>query len=207
MIPVLWQGQPPSFQEAADRRVRQVLESFRLERDVRGVFLKSRPGQYGDDAWIRWTHRRPIRVWLELEIGAFLGPARRAQVREAALPLAAIPSRCFSPRSFLDTLFHEFAHIHDELRHGIRAEAVPPSARQAFNEVWNVWIDGRLQRSGKPGLKRRARLAFFRSTFPGALDSGRIFDELWNADSLDHEALIRAVQGLKIPLARSRSPR
>ena len=201
MIPILWEKSAPAFRARADLMIRRALESLRLTREVRGVVVAPREGRYGDDAWIRWTHERPLHIWLEPEVGAFLSPSGRGVAARAKARLTDLPARRFAPRSFAETLLHELSHVHDELLHGIRAHEVPPVKRQEFNEVWNVWIDGRLHRRGGPSLARRAWLSFFRHTFrPGrSLGSaaGRVFERLWNAERLSHEDLLQALQELE----------
>jgi hypothetical protein len=77
---------------------------------------------------------------------------------------------------------------------------VPRGRWAPFNEVWNVWIDGRLSRRGQPALLKRERWAAFRHTFgrQGRTHAGprRVFNRLWRAERLSQRDLLEAVEVL-----------
>jgi hypothetical protein len=71
--------------------------------------------------------------------------------------------------------------------------AHPEQDREALNELWNVWIDGRLHRRGLPAMTRGERHRVFVRTlahYPRFARRGeRIFKALWTADHLGPKEL------------------
>jgi hypothetical protein len=210
--PVLVTWRPPAFAFAlrAQATLIEVVEDLGLRTSLDTVDVLVRPFPGGDDGAITWVGRRRMRVELALDVGNFLTrQGRRALHDRARLPraagraavdLGALPAARFSRRALAATLYHEFAHVADDLAYGIHSAAVPPARRAAFNEAWNVWIDGRLARSGVPGIQRAERWALFRHTFAArGLRRRRqraIFDRLWHSERMSRAELLDVAQRL-----------
>ena len=109
-----------------------------------------------------------------------------------------MPARRFSERATRSAFFHELSHVADQVVRGIDGSVVPPRRWAPFNEAWNVWIDGRLHRRGRPALSRGERLAAFHHTFSRPGRSRRrvvpVFDRLWRAVRLSQRDLLEAVE-------------
>ena len=75
--------------------------------------------------------------------------------------------------------------------------------REALNELWNVWIDGRLNRRGLPAMSRTERRRVFARTLASTPRYGavgeRVFRALWRADHLGPRELRAYLEELKGP--------
>jgi hypothetical protein len=144
-----------------------------------------------DHAYIEWnTHDHgAARLWFAL--GNFVTPERRRSWtrtwsrRPGAPPLAP---RQFSRRSFAEASLHELCHLKDDHESGVDLSGHPERDREALNELWNVWIDGRLNRRGLPAMSRAERRRVYARTLQNApayeRKGERIFRALWRADHL-----------------------
>jgi hypothetical protein len=209
-VRVTWR--PPAFAFAlrAQATLIDVVDDLGLRPSLDTIDVRVRPFPGGDQGAIAWVGRRRMRVELDLDVGNFLTrQGRRALHSRARLPraegrpavdLRALPAARFSRRALAATLYHEFAHVADDLAYGIHSAAVPPARRAAFNEAWNVWIDGRLARAGAPGIQRAERWALFRHTFAARGRRRRrhqaIFDRLWRSERLSRAELLDLAQRL-----------
>jgi len=63
--------------------------------------------------------------------------------------------------------------------------------RERYRVLWDTWIDGRLARRGAlpPGSRER-RLAEFTAAFPVCADAARRFEEIFDAETQTHAALL-----------------
>jgi len=79
--------------------------------------------------------------------------------------------------------------------------AHPEGDREGLNELWNVWIDGRLTRRGLPAMSRAERRRIYRRTLgalPGFAARGeRVFRALWTSDHLGPRELTASLEELK----------
>ena len=108
--------------------------------------------------------------------------------------------------SFAEACLHELLHLRDDHEHGIDLSGYPQRDREALNELWNVWIDGRLNRRGLPAMSRAERRRIYRRTlsslpsFPGRGE--RVFRALWRADHLEPGELRASLAELKAGAVR-----
>ena len=106
-----------------------------------------------------------------------------------------------SPESFEKphTIRHELGHLQDRLSHGFGFEKLRRLYNAAVNEVWNVFIDSRLEREKTPGLTKEERWHHFSLTFPRMPPTQRraYFETLWNSASYTHEEVIFHAEALK----------
>ncbi len=190
-----------AYRERAERTLRSVARTLRLAPHLRRVTVVVRPRTAGDDAHVLWRAvGRRVDVRLVVDLGNFLTADGRAVLARAGHTAADVPARRYSERAARAAFFHELSHVADHVVRGIDGSVVPPRRWAPFNEAWNVWIDGRLHRRGRPGLTRRERLAAFRHTFGRrAASRGRphpLFDWLWHATRLSQRDLLGAVEVL-----------
>lgn len=166
------------------------------------VHVRVQPSASRDAARVAWVERPRLEVRIVTDLGNFLTPEGRVALarRPSDRPL---PPQRFSPRATRALFRHELSHVADGLRYGIDSRALAPARWGAFNEAWNVWIDGRLWRRGTPALHPAERWREFRATFPGARRRGRagarsraVFDRLWRAEVLTQRDLLDAVRAL-----------
>ena len=190
-----------AYRERAERALRAVARSLRLAPRLRRVTVVVRPRLGHDDAHVLWRAvGRRVDVRLVVDLGHFLTADGRQALARSGLTAADVPARRYSDRAARSAFFHELSHVADHVCRGIDGSVVPPRRWAPFNEAWNVWIDGRLHRRGRPGLTRRQRLAAFRHTFGrrgGAGDRPHpLFDRLWHATRLTQRDLLAAVEVL-----------
>ncbi len=190
-----------AYRERAERALRAVARTLRLAPRLRRVTVVVRPRPGSDEAHVLWRAvGRRVDVRIVVDLGHFLTAAGRIAVARAGYTAADVPARRFSERSTRSAFFHELSHVADHVARGIDGSVVPPRRWAPFNEAWNVWIDGRLHRRGRPGLTRRERLAAFRTTF-GRRGASRgrphpLFDRLWRATRLTQRDLLEVVEVL-----------
>ena len=200
MKPFLVRWEPESFacRDRAEAALREVAHGLGLSRKIGHVTIRVRPRAGGDEAIVAWREgRRRVSLRLEIDLGNFLTANGRRALARSGLGPADLPRRRYSDRAARATFLHELSHVADALRHGIDSSEVPRGRWAPFNEVWNVWIDGRLKRRGQPGLLKRERWAAFRHTFGHrGRSSGprRVFDRLWRAERLSQRDLLEAVE-------------
>jgi len=106
-----------------------------------------------------------------------------------------------SPESFEHpgTIRHELGHLQDWLSSGFDYKRLRPLFNTAVNEVWNVFIDSRLDREKTPGLTKDERWHYFSLTFPRMPPSQKraYFETLWSFSSYTHEEIILHGEALK----------
>ncbi len=106
-----------------------------------------------------------------------------------------------SPESFENppTIRHELGHLQDRVSHAFDYEKLRRLYNAAVNEVWNVFIDSRLEREKTPGLTQEERWHYFSLTFPRMPPTQRrsYFETLWNSASYTHEEVIFHGEALK----------
>jgi hypothetical protein len=170
-----------------------------------------------DHAYIEWnTHdHRAARLWFALGNFVTLGRRRawsRTWSRRAGAP--PLEPRHFSARSFAEGCLHELCHLKDDHESGVDLSGHPERDREALNELWNVWIDGRLNRRGLPAISRAERRRVFARTLERAPRYGevgeRVFRALWRADHLGPRELRAYLDELTTPptgAPRAPSPR
>jgi len=185
--------------ERAERALRDAARTLRLTPALRRVTVVVRPRPGGDEAHVLWRAAgRRVDVRLVIDLGNFLTPAGRRALGKSGLTAANFPLRRYSERAARAAFLHELSHVADHVRRGIDGSVVPPRRWASFNEAWNVWIDGRLHRRGRPALSRGERLAAFHVTFARPGRSRRrvvpVFDRLWRAVRLSQRDLLEAVE-------------
>lgn len=168
-----------------------------------------------DHAYIEWnTHdHRAARLWFAL--GNFVTRERRRAwsrtwSRRPGTP--PLEPRHFSARSFAEGSLHELCHLKDDHESGVDLSGHPERDREALNELWNVWIDGRMNRRGLPAISRAERRRVFARTLRDAPRFGevgeRVFHALWRADHLGPRELKAYLDELTGPHpAPARAPR
>jgi hypothetical protein len=102
--------------------------------------------------------------------------------------------REFSAKSFAEACLHELCHLKDDHDSGVDLAGHPERDREALNELWNVWIDGRLNRRGLPAMTRRERRREYARTLQSlerySERGERVFRALWRADHLGPRELV-----------------
>jgi hypothetical protein len=187
--------------DRAERALRDAVRMLRLTPRLRRLTVVVRPRPGGDEAHVLWRAAgRRVDVRIVVDLGHFLTAASRRTLGRSGLTAADFPLRRYSDRAARTAFLHELSHVADHVRRGIDGSAVPPRRWAPFNEAWNVWIDGRLHRRGRPGLTRRERLAAFHHTFARRGRSRRrvvpVFERLWRAVRLSQNDLLEVVETL-----------
>jgi hypothetical protein len=158
---------------------------------VRDVHVHVDLSNRDDHAYIEWNTHDHRAARLSFALGNFVTAARRRAWgrtwgRRPGPP--PIEPRHFSRRSFAEGCLHEFLHLKDDHEAGVDLAGHPEADRDALNELWNVWIDGRLNRRGLPAMSRAERRRVYVRTlgrYPRFPRTGeRIFKALWAADHL-----------------------
>jgi hypothetical protein len=126
------------------------------------------------------------------------------ELRAPAGPPAAAPFAAARGERFLH---HHFLAAVDVLVRRIAPSRVPPALAEAFQEVWDVTIDGRLQRRDLPGVPvadHRQRFALIFGAAGVLLPRHwERFHELWSWDDPTQEGLLEHALHLP-PLDRRR---
>src|SRR5262245_60683538 len=150
---VLWEPDTFTCRNRAEAALRDVARGLGLSRRIGHVTVRVRPRPGGDEAIVAWREgRRRVSLRLEIDLGNFMTGRARKELARSGHVAADLPRRRYSDRAARATFLHELSHVADALRHGIDSSALPRGRWAPFNEVWNVWIDGRLRRRGEPGL-------------------------------------------------------
>jgi hypothetical protein len=184
---------PPDFplREASEVVLRQAVRELGLAGVVHDLHVAIDLANRDDHAYIEWNTHDHRAARLSFAVGNFVTRERRRAWartwgRRAGLPPLA--PRQFSPRSFAEACLHELSHLKDDHEAGVDLSSCPEDDREAFNELWNVWIDGRLHRRGLPSMTRGERRRVYARTLnhiSGYATRGeRIFRALWSADHL-----------------------
>ena len=188
---VRWQ--PPDFplREKGEAILRESVRELGLEGIVHDLHVAIDLGNRDDHAYIEWNTHDHRAARLSFAVGNFVTRDRRrawARTWGRREGLPRLVPRQFSPRSFAEACLHELSHLKDDHESGVDLASCAESDREAFNELWNVWIDGLLQRRGLPAMTRGERRRVYARTLsksPGYAKRGdRIFRALWTADHL-----------------------
>ncbi|MEK6799926.1 MAG: hypothetical protein AABZ12_13245 [Planctomycetota bacterium] len=119
---------------------------------------------------------------------------------ERVLILALCPESLLAPQRLTPWMYRQLQHVEDMVDQRFAYERKLPSAsvvkqnliRDRYAVLWDVYVEGRLNRSGKlpdeaVGLWRSFSKAFARN----GISPPRIaFDSLWDADGLTHAQLM-----------------
>lgn len=215
-VRVRWQPQAFPLRGPAEAVLRDALHELSLEDVVREVNVFVDGANREDHAYIEWNGHDHSTARLFFAIGNFVTRERRRAWartwgrRAGTLPVA--PAH-FSRRSFAEACLHELLHLRDDHELGIDLSGHPERDREALNELWNVWIDGRLNRRGLPATPRGERRGIYRRTLsalPGFGGRGeRVFRALWRADHLEPgelRAYLGELKGGVAPARRGRGP-
>lgn len=188
---VRWQPHDFLLRAPADAVLRDALHELGLGGVVREVLVFVDLGNRDDHAYIEWRSADHGVARLFFAVGNFVTRGRRRAWartwgrRAGPPPLAA---RHFSRRSFAEACLHELLHLRDDHDARVDFSARPEREREGLNELWNVWIDGRLNRRGLPAISRAERRRIYRRTLGGlpgyAARGERIFRAVWAADHL-----------------------
>jgi hypothetical protein len=190
-VRIRWQPSDFGLRNQADEVIRRSLRDLGLESVVQDLRVHVDLTNRDDHAYIEWNTHDHRAARLSFAVGNFVTPARRRAWartwgRRAGPP--PIAPQQFSRRSFAEACLHELFHLKDDHESGVDLTGAPAAEREALNELWNVWIDGRLNRRGLPAMTRGERRRVFARTLagcPGYRARGeRIFQALWNADHL-----------------------
>ncbi len=193
MVPLRVRWNPPEFplRAAAEEILRGCVRELGLAGVVHELHVSIDLGNRDDHAYIEWNTHDHCAARLSFAVGNFVTRDRRRAWartwgRRAGLP--PLMPRQFSSRSFAEACLHELSHLKDDHEAGVDLSSCPEADREAFNELWNVWIDGRLHRRGLPSMTRGERRRVYARTLkhiPGYASRGeRIFRALWSADHL-----------------------
>jgi hypothetical protein len=188
---VRWHPRDFQLREPAEAVLRAAVRELSLESVVRDLHVHVDPHNRDDHAYIEWNTHDHRAARLSFAIGNFVTRARRrAWARtwgNRPGPPPILP-RQFSARSFAEACLHELSHLRDDHQSGVDLTGAPASEREALNELWNVWIDGRLNRRGLPAMTRGERRRVYARTLRDAARfrarGERVFQALWNADHL-----------------------
>jgi hypothetical protein len=150
----------------------------------------------GERALAVYVH--PDRLRSDQDAGLIMEPTSRPW--ELARRPDAPRAERFSTPHAERFLHHVLLSLADLLEGRIRPDAVPADLTEAFQEAWDVTLDGRLRGRSLPGLPVAERRRRFFRTFSG---SGcllprhwEIFHELWENADPTHETIAAQARGL-----------
>jgi hypothetical protein len=209
---VRWHPSEFPLRGAAEAVLRSAVRELNLEHVLREVHVHVDAANRDDHAYIEWnTHDHRV-ARLSFAIGNFVTRARRRTWlrtwgrRPGPPPL--LP-RQFSARSFAEACLHELCHLRDDHQSGVDLTGAPVCDREALNELWNVWIDGRLNRRGLPAMTRGERRRVYARTLRETPCYGargeRVFQALWSADHLGPRELRAYLAELNGPASPKRT--
>jgi len=212
---IRWQPQDFPLRPAAEAVLRECVQEVGLADVLRDVHVSIDLANRDDHAYIEWNSHDHGRARLWFALGNFVTPVRRRAWKHVWARRPGVPPlhpRQFSARSFAEAALHELCHLKDDHESGVDLSGHPERDREALNELWNVWIDGRLNRRGLPAISRAERRRVYARTLsktPGYAASGeRVFRTLWLADHLGPEELVSFLGELQGSRPRaSRAPR
>lgn len=204
---VRWSPRDFPLRAVAESVLRAAVRELSLEHVVRELHVRVDLDNRDDHAYIEWNTHDHRAARLSFAIGNFVTRARRrAWTRTWARRPGPPPleARQFSARSFSEACLHELSHLRDDHQAGVDLTGAPAADREALNELWNVWIDGRLNRRGLPAMSRGERRRVYARTLRDAprfrTRGERVFQALWNADHLGPRELRAYLAELTTPL-------
>jgi hypothetical protein len=211
---IRWVPSEFPLRTAADAVLREAVRELGLRRVVSDLHVHVDLSNRDDHAYIEWnTHDRST-ARLSFAVGNFVTRARRRAWARTWARRTGVPPlqpRQFSARSFAEACLHELSHLRDDHESGVDLSGHPEADREALNELWNVWIDGRLNRRGLPAMTRGERRRVFGRTLGTkaryAERGERVFRALWRADHLGPRELLAYLEELKGPAPRGRGAR
>jgi hypothetical protein len=208
---IRWQPSDFSLRDVSNDVLRAALRELGLDGVIRELHVHVDMRNRDDHAYIEWNTHDHQTARLSFAVGNFVTRERRRAWartwgrRPGPPPIAP---RQFSGRSFAEACLHELCHLKDDHESGVDLTGAPESERESLNELWNVWIDGRLNRRGLPAMTRGERRRVYARTVsrsPGYRARGeRVFQALWNADHLGPRELRSYLAELMGPPAGSR---
>jgi hypothetical protein len=203
---IRWQPRDFPLREVAEPVLRTAVRELSLEHVVRDLSVRVDFENRDDHAYIEWNTHDHRAARLSFAIGNFVTRARRrawARTWGKRPGMPPLSQRQFSARSFTEACLHELSHLRDDHQSGVDLTGAPASDREALNELWNVWIDGRLNRRGLPamtrGERRRVYVRTLRDTPRFRARGERVFQALWNADHLGPRELRAYLAELTTP--------
>ncbi|HEX7078878.1 MAG TPA: hypothetical protein VF363_10675 [Candidatus Eisenbacteria bacterium] len=214
---IRWQPADFPLRDVADRVLREAVRELGLGDVVRDVQVHVDLSNRDDHAYIEWNTHDHRAARLSFAVGNFVTRARRRAWsrtwgRRAGPP--PLPPRWFSARSFAEGCLHELSHLKDDHDSGVDFTGATEADREALNELWNVWIDGRLHRRGLPAMTRRERRRIYERTLAHAPSfrarGARVFTALWTADHLgptELRAFLEELMASRPARATHRRPR
>lgn len=188
---IRWLPTDLPFREKAERVLRACVREMGLAGVVHDLHVAIDLGNRDDHAYIEWNTNDHRAARLSFAVGNFVTRERRGVWmrtwgRRAGPP--PLEPRQFSARSFAEACLHELSHLKDDHEARVDLSSCPEGDREALNELWNVWIDGRLRRRDLPSMTRSERRRVYARTLSHlagyARRGDRIFRSLWTADHL-----------------------
>ena len=206
ILRVRWHPADFPLRGPAEAVLRECVRELSLASVVHDLSVSVDLQNRDDHAYIEWNTHDHRAARLSFAVGNFVTrERRRAWARtwgRRAGPPPIAPQQ-FSRRSFAEACLHELFHLKDDHDSGVDLTGAPVAEREALNELWNVWIDGRLNRRGLPAMTRAERRRVYARTLaccPGYRGRGeRIFQALWNADHLGPRELRAYLAELRQP--------
>jgi hypothetical protein len=194
---IRWTPQEFPLRHAAEPVLREAVRELGLRRVVFDLHVHVDTGNRDDHAYIEWNSHDHRTARLMFAVGNFVTSARRrawARTWGRRPGVPPLSPREFSGRSFAEACLHELYHLKDDHESGVDLAGHPERDREALNELWNVWIDGRLNRRGLPAMTRRERRREYARTLQSlghyATRGDRVFRALWRADHLGPRELL-----------------
>ena len=211
---IRWHPHEFPMRRAAEAVLRDSVRELGLRRVVLDLHVHVDMGNRDDHAYIEWNSHDHRAARLSFAVGNFVTPARRrawARTWSRRPGVPPLTPRQFSGKSFAEACLHELCHLKDDHDSGVDLSGHPEVDREALNELWNVWIDGRLNRRGLPAMTRGERRRVYGRTLAPLdryADRGeRVFRALWRADHLGPRELVAFLDELRDPAPRGRRAR
>lgn len=211
---VRWHPAEFPLRDAAEEVLRDAVRELGLAGIIHDLHVAVDMRNRDDHAYIEWNTHDHRAARLSFAVGNFVTRARRRAWTRTWAKRPGVPPlapRQFSRRSFAEACLHELCHLKDDHDSGVDLSGHPEADREALNELWNVWIDGRLNRRGLPAMTRGERRRVFARTLGAApryaKQGERVFRALWRSDHLGPQELVAYLEELQGPAARAKALR
>jgi len=211
---VRWHPGEFPLRAPAEAVLRGTVRELALEGIIHDLHVVVDLGNRDDHAYIEWNTNDHRAARLSFAVGNFVTRARRRAWTRTWAKRPGVPPlqpQQFSARSFAEACLHELFHLKDDHESGVDLSGHPEADREALNELWNVWIDGRLNRRGLPAMTRGERRRVYARTLgtaPRYAHQGeRVFRALWRSDHLGPQELVAYLEELQGPAARTEARR